>query len=183
MRRAKLGVLTAVGLVLGAAGLSASAQTVDGDLSTAPRPKPSILWSGWGPGGFGGKGRSAVPPQKLAPAAAVPAAPVPVPVTVDREREQNAFWRRLAVCQKLKEIAVLNNDVALERQVEQLEQQVFEVYQQRLGMASGRGTRPSLDERVLEERLGRAGGGGDLMTRPGRSQPDAGRTASLREGR
>ena len=48
-----------------------------------------------------------------------------------RLREQKSYLRRLEVCDRLQEIAIETNDAALQRQVEQLSQQVFEVYKQR----------------------------------------------------
>jgi hypothetical protein len=52
----------------------------------------------------------------------------------DREKERNAYLRRLEVCNKLAEIAAQTNDTSLMHQVEQMEGRIFEVYQQRTGL-------------------------------------------------
>ncbi len=56
-----------------------------------------------------------------------------------RQREQKAYLRRVEACDRLQEIALETNDAALQRQVEQLTQQVFEVYKQRTASPFGGG--------------------------------------------
>ncbi len=52
-------------------------------------------------------------------------------------RAKNAYWRRLAACDRLREIAVQTHDAALEQKVERLNQQVFEAYLRRMSGDSG----------------------------------------------
>jgi hypothetical protein len=66
-----------------------------------------------------------------------PEAPAKVAPVVDeaaqqRNREEAAYLRRLAVCDKLKQIAYQTNDEKLQRQAEQLDERVWEVYSQRI---------------------------------------------------
>lgn len=74
----------------------------------------------------------------------------------ERQKEQNAYFRRLEVCNKLMEVAIQNNDAAMLRQIEQLEAEAFEIYQKRTGLAV---TRLRLDDegadtKRLDSKLG-----------------------------
>jgi hypothetical protein len=180
LRRAALLGGLMLALVLGTVGPGRSGETPDGDLITV-QPTKESFWNGWGTTGHWPPRPADKPPDKAAKAEKAPA-PVPVQPVVDREREANAYWRRLAVCDRLKEVALQTNDMALMRQVEQLEQQNFEIYQMRIGMSGGKAVRPggSADERILDDRLGRSSP--DLTAAPGQNRNNASRTASAWEG-
>src|SRR5207245_2565264 len=66
------------------------------------------------------------------PEAPVKAAPAVDEAAQQRNREEAAYLRRLAVCDKLKQIAYQTNDEKLQRQAEQLDERVWEVYSQRI---------------------------------------------------
>jgi hypothetical protein len=116
------------------AGLAVSVAAADDD-------GPATSKSSWWPGDwFAAKPKV----EEKKPAAKVDAADAG-PTAARREadlqaRAKNAYWRRLAACDRLREIAIQTNDAALERQVEQLSQQVFEAYMQRASRAAD-GTR------------------------------------------
>jgi hypothetical protein len=182
-RAALLGGLT-LALVLGTVGLVRSGETPDGDLVTVQpsKDRDKTLWNGWGTTGHWPPSSTMKPadkpPEKTAARPEKP--PVPVQPAFDSEREKNAYWRRLAVCDRLKEVALQTNDMALMRQVEEVEQQVFEVYKMRSGMTGARAGRPGVDERVLDDKLG--GARPDLMAAPSQNRNNASRTASAWEG-
>jgi hypothetical protein len=48
------------------------------------------------------------------------------------KREEAAYWRRVAVCDKLTDIALQTNDTELHDRAEQLQQRAFEVYMARV---------------------------------------------------
>lgn len=110
-------------------GLGLSAARADdadgGDLRSLPPAKPSF-WSSWG----AKKDKPEVKKPSTS-AADVPArAPANDPLAV-QAREEGAYHRRLEVCDRLMEIAVKNNDDAMQERIQQLMDRAFEVYQQR----------------------------------------------------
>ncbi len=56
-------------------------------------------------------------------------------IAEQRAREQNALFRRIEICDRLRQLAVQSNDTALLREVDRLESQAFELYQKRTGLA------------------------------------------------
>src|SRR5207245_2537388 len=88
-----------------------------------------------------------------------PSQPVPSvdPVNAERTRAEAALMRRLEVCDKLKEIALRNNDVELLRKAEQLDERVRSAYVQHAGNLPG--TFES-DEKTLDKHLGSANANG-----------------------
>jgi hypothetical protein len=72
-------------------------------------------------------------------------------------RAKNAYWRRLAACDRLREIAVQTHDAALEQKVERLNQQVFEAYLRR--MSGGSGGRFETADGFTETKAGKAKAG------------------------
>src|SRR5438477_702069 len=113
------------------AGLAVSVAAADDD--AAPPSKVS-----WWPGGwFAGKPRveEKKPAGKLDSADEGPA--VAQRTAELQARAKNAYWRRLAACDRLREIAVQTHDAALEQKVERLNQQVFEAYLRRMSGGGG----------------------------------------------
>jgi hypothetical protein len=111
----------ATGLAL---GLGASAVLADDD----PPPPPKAPTSGWvGPLKDWNKPAPKPEVKKKDP----PPPPKPTiaeQVQAARYREQADLLRRMAVCDKLMEIAVRNNDAELIRKVEQLQERANNVY-------------------------------------------------------
>lgn len=62
--------------------------------------------------------------------------PLPSPAEEARQRQARAeadFWRRVEVCDKLREVAVRKDDADMLRRVEELSERVYAVYLQRSG--------------------------------------------------
>jgi hypothetical protein len=108
-----------------------------------------------------------------------PPAPAPAPKTppvdsaaTQRARELAAWQRRVAVCFRLREIARQTNDDDLERRAEQLQDQAFAIYTQRIALLLADSYFQS-DEQALTERLNAGPGDGRLVggsaPRPGGS--------------
>jgi hypothetical protein len=114
------------------AGLAASVAVAD----DADKDTPGTNKAGWLAGGW-----FASKPKVEAKKPVVKAPPVdetPPERAVDvRIHEQKAYLRRLQVCDRLLEIALDTNDAALQKQVEQLNQQAFDVYIKRTGGSVG----------------------------------------------
>jgi len=124
MRKVGIRALTA----LFCAALAVSAVVAaEPDDNTSPPAKSS-----WWPGNwFGGTPKA----EEKKPAAKPDAAKDEPQINKTAEmqmREQNAYFRRLAVCDRLEQIAIQKNDQVLQRQVDQLKDQVFAVYMKRL---------------------------------------------------
>lgn len=114
--------------------------------------------------------------------AANPETPAPAPKVRDtaarRQREEEAWHRRDAVCLKLMEIALETNDLELQRQAEQLSERVRTIYLERTAnLPTGTA---ALDKQVLERHLA-------TEARPDAPRPeqvrDRGSRASAGEGR
>ena len=120
------------------AGLALAGARADdgdgGDLRALPPAKPS-WWSGM----FGGKEAKepAAPPAKKPAAEAPPARPRADNPASIQEREQNAYIRRIMVCDELLAVADAKNDDALRERVYQLEDKAIEVYKQRTASIGG----------------------------------------------
>lgn len=71
--------------------------------------------------------------------------------TAARAREEAILFRRLAVCNKLMEIALQTNDKQLQGQAEQLDERAWAIYNQRTANLPTRAAELDLDERVLEK--------------------------------
>lgn len=126
----------AAALCAGLALASARADDGDGgDLRALPPSKPS-WWSGM----FGGK-EAPPPPPPAKKQAAAEAPPPPKPKADDpasiQEREQNAYIRRIMVCDELLAIADAKNDDVLRERVYQLEDKAIEIYKQRTASIGG----------------------------------------------
>jgi len=172
MRIVGKGMAVAV-LLTGLAASAALAQESDGDLHSAA-PKPKSLWDGW----FTPAAKPAE--KKLDPIAAPPAGPTAAEVgAATRKRELAAYTRRMEVCDRLMEVAVANNNEAMQARIEQLKDRAWELYQQRTSGLSGS---QSPDEAVLDHKLGVGSSGRPLTAAPaGKAKMDAGQ-ASLNGG-
>jgi hypothetical protein len=73
---------------------------------------------------------------------------------VSQAREKNEWLRRVAVCDKLRDIAALTNDDELLRKADQLDQRAWETYQKRTARLPAGAAGLQADERILERRLG-----------------------------
>ena len=112
-----------------------------------------------------------------------PSQPVPTvdPMNAERTRAEAALMRRLEVCDKLKEIALRNNDAELLRKAEQLDERVRSAYVQHTGNL------PSTfesDEKTLAKHLGSANANGKGSSQAAaRTVPGSDRTsqASIKE--
>lgn len=93
------------------------------------------------------------PPQPQAPAGKIeketPAAELP---TVVRARETAECLRRVAVCDRLRAIALQANDNELLRKADQLENRAWEVYRQRTAHLPAGDV--AADQRLLDRHLG-----------------------------
>ena len=170
----------AAALVLGTAALWGAAQ------EPAPAENKGGLFSGL----FGKKAEApkAAPAKEPGPAKeeARPATSLDAAAAV-RERELDAYLRRMAVCDKLRAIAEQTQDEALERKADQLLQRSLAVFQHRTAHLGQGG--PGGGFRSDEQTLGRHLGGANL-TEPAPAPPsltlgalenNSGRTAARRE--
>jgi hypothetical protein len=164
MRRAGVGVTAAVLAV----ALAASAAAQDaGDLRSMP-PKTPAWWDGW----F--KAPAAKPAADKKPDGdRPPAGPTPADAAAaTRKRELAAYLRRQAVCDRLLQVAVQNNDDDLYRQAQALDARAWEVYQRRTAGVPGV---TDADEADLDARLAAP------TARGGRA--DAGQASLMRGGK
>jgi hypothetical protein len=69
-------------------------------------------------------------------------------------REKSDWLRRVAVCDKLRDIAILTNDAELLRKADSLDQRAWDTYQKRTARLPAGPAGTQSDERILERRLG-----------------------------
>lgn len=99
-------------------GFSWGQEDANGDLSTAP-PEKESMWKRW----FGSSEPDpAEPPEDVA---------APTPKKIEHEQAMNAFHRRMLVLDRLRDIAAQTQNDALLREVEELEERVFNICQMR----------------------------------------------------
>ena len=158
MRRWAMG-----GLVLAALGLSAASGQASWE--PPPRPKPPVVGAVPPPQPslfqrmFGVKSKQSAQakttydpsPRQATPANRPATGPVEEP-SGGFDKEQRTYLRRLAVCDKLREIARETNDDELQRKADQLEQRAWSHCQQRTGQVLA--DSEPVDERILERHLG-----------------------------
>jgi hypothetical protein len=112
---------TAAALLLAVAVSVAAAR--DGDGAAKPPASGSGWMSGWwGPKDKGGLAKEAPDPPGPSAVNLADAA---------RQREINAYLRRILVCDKLAQAADNTNDEKLMHEVEELKERVWAIYQQR----------------------------------------------------
>jgi hypothetical protein len=175
MRMLGVGVTAAV-LLLGLTVSAASADDSDGDLHSAT-PKPKSWWDGW-------FAPAAKPAEKKTDtvAAPVPAAPSPVELAAAaRQREKAAYFRRMAVCDQLMAVADLNNDDAMRKQIEQLKDRAWDLYQQRIA-ALPAAAAPSVDEAAFDRKKPSKSTGRPWPLPADKAGNDDGQASLLREG-
>jgi hypothetical protein len=148
-------------------GLSASAARADDSDDVKPQPpppKPFIRWSPWAKKAFGIEDLKPVDKKQAAKKAdgkaknsdsKVDATAKPAKLldsaAAKRSREEAALLRRLAVCDKLMEIAVQTGDRDLMRRAEELDARARAVYAQRTGL--GADATAELDAQKLDRNL------------------------------
>jgi hypothetical protein len=74
--------------------------------------------------------------------------------TLARAREEASLLRRLAVCDKLREIAIRTNDGELLRRVDALDERARMTYSVHTTVSQGAPKEFDLDEKILDEHLG-----------------------------
>ncbi len=77
-----------------------------------------------------------------------------------RAREEADYFRRLDACDRLMEIAIQRNDVAMQRQIDDLQTRIQEVYNKRTEFLSTNSVNKSNDEARLSKSLGGENKGG-----------------------
>ena len=78
----------------------------------------------------------------------------PAPLIDDatlRAREEAAYFRRVKVCEELREIAIRTNDKELERKAQELDERIWNTYTQRAGRLPAGAAGLDADEMVLEK--------------------------------
>jgi hypothetical protein len=139
----------------------------------------SLLWP---PNWFAGRSAPKMGDGKLDAAKddKTKVAPVAEPARLIREREERAYLRRWAVCDRLSQIAESTGDDALRRKAEVLAERAFTLYLQRTGGAPAPATDLDGELRLLEG--ARQGGAGTSLL-PGRTSglPGAGQANSKRD--
>jgi hypothetical protein len=146
------------------AGLAASAARADDEdeVKTVPPPKPFIRWSPWAKKAFGiddlkpvdkkqeaKKGEAKSSDKKTDPTAK--SAKQVESTAAIRGREEAAFLRRLAACDKLMSIAAETGDRDLMRRAEELGSLARTIYAQRTGLVTDGTT--ELDSVKLDRNL------------------------------
>jgi hypothetical protein len=153
MRRLRGGGVT-LALLLGLAGPILAAEPLDaaGKAAGGSASSSGSWWGSW----FGHKEQPEdKKPHSPAEKSVTPPAPAETAVTI-RQREWDAYWRRNEVCLRLKQAAQVAGDDEQVRRIEQLEDRIWTVFQQRLASLPGGGTSEQ-DESTLEQNLNTAG--------------------------
>lgn len=81
------------------------------------------------------------PPSKNAKGAATGTITIINASHVDRAQADAAYFRRLAVCDHLREIAAAKNDAELERKAEELSEKSWQVYTKQLAQSTAQATK------------------------------------------
>jgi hypothetical protein len=153
-----------------------------------PPPSSSGNWIGrwFKPGGPAAEKKPAPEPEKPAPEKK------PVPqhrpsvaeeATALRHREEAKYFRRLKVCDKLREIADLTNDTALQRRADELEARAWDVYTQRTAHLPASQAVFQSDVQTLKKHLGPGAAAAEPPA--GGARPDSARVSrpSAEEGK
>jgi hypothetical protein len=159
---------------------TAAAQDRSGDDPPARKPPSGGSWlTRWWP--FGRKAEEKKPPpapEPRRPSAAETA-------RAARVREEAALHRRLAVCDRLREIAAQapSPDHELWRKADELESLAWQTYTLRTAHLPSSGAAEDTDEDTLARRLGPGARGQDAaaLSSQGRGAGDGGRTAERRD--
>jgi hypothetical protein len=147
-------------------GFVASAAADENSDSSNPRPERNPLGFHWSPMFAHAAGwdqepdapKKPAPKPKKTPAKKEAVAPKPAPAVdqgaAQRAREEAALLRRLAVCDKLKEIAIRTNDSDLLARVEALDERARAAYTQHTASMKAGSSGVDLDEQILDQHLG-----------------------------
>jgi hypothetical protein len=138
MRKGAMQGLLAAVLFAAVVTVARAADDDDADAKTPPKTPPSGVAAWWN-GMFGSPPK---PPEKVEKKPDRPAKPHVLTTAESemlRRREKEAYLRRLLVCDRLRTIAVQKNDAAMEEQINELENTIFEVCQQRLASLAQEG--------------------------------------------
>ena len=122
---------------------------------SAPEEQPGLFQRLFGPAAKPAKTTYDPTPKQAAATASRPAtaarpAAAPAEPASDFDKDQRTYLRRLAVCDKLREIARESNDEELNRRADQLEQRAWSACMQRSGPMP---VDDSVDDRILEKHL------------------------------
>jgi hypothetical protein len=134
MRRLhRLGACWGLGAALLLGGTAAATAGPDDSGDASARTSASAPWSGGHLfGGLTSSGGKAGP-EKLPPNLVMPPHPLPRDeAAAIRAREEDALLRRMAVCDKLRQIAARTGDDELDRMAEQLLERANNVYLRRI---------------------------------------------------
>ena len=93
-------------------------------------------------------------PKKTDKTGTVPPNPSLSPAASARAREQAAFQRRVAVCDRLREIAIETNNTELDQLAQELNARAWAVYKQRTAKLEAPAKEKDLDEQILDKKLG-----------------------------
>jgi hypothetical protein len=143
MRRLKRGGIALAVLL----GLAMPVLAADQDA-----PASSNWWGSW----FGGKDKPAEKKPQLQkddqPAVPIPAAGDSAATVFTREWD--AYFRRIAVCDRLESYALQAGDNEAVRRVQQLKERVDVLYKERTANLSGKPATSAIDEAALQQNLG-----------------------------
>jgi hypothetical protein len=161
------------GVVATLGGTAAAADAHDDDEAS---PAKRTTWAlGWGDlfGKKKSKVRRADPAEEkvIRPAAAAEVG------NLRREQELNAYMRRLRACDRLIDIALGNNDEEMLRQVEEMQDRVWAIYQQNASTGGGF----EADEIRLSRSLADDSSGKKLLAPPGKFRDGDRRTTWQKE--
>jgi hypothetical protein len=104
-------------------------------------------------------------------------------VAAQRDREEKAYLRRQAVCDRLREIAQQTKDEELERKVRQLDERIWAIYSQHTHRPPGTDDTLDVDQAALDQQLG-SDSAQSTLSGPAADQlsgKDRARQASVRE--
>jgi hypothetical protein len=120
-----------------------------------PEPRPAYLSRTYRPNDDGPKvgpyGVTRPRPAPPKPVASEIETPAPAAAVVARDDAQKTYFRRIAVCDRLREVAVANNDRVLEEKVRKLEEQAWEAYNTATAHLPGNRTRSTAADEVADQ--------------------------------
>lgn len=135
------------------AGLALTLRAADDGDEPAPPTGLRAWWNGL----FGGNNKppdkTDKPEKKKTETVDKPARPPLLDREAVKRRERNALVRRLAACDRLREVAQQKNDHDLERRIDELEEKINNLYRQR---TAGLGQNESEDELSSRDKPGAA---------------------------
>jgi hypothetical protein len=76
------------------------------------------------------------------------------PATTEQDRQEAALWRRIDVCDKLRQIALETNNNELDQLAQELDARARAVYTQRTARLKTPAQATDVDEQILDKKLG-----------------------------